>query len=185
MKLIFILFITIIIITIFVKNMVIKGIKFLDDLYTLNSSMKNNMIKQYGDNGEGTISEILCRLNNKYGVIFENDIIISNLQIDHIARYKNIIFVIETKNWKGRISGRKFDTKWKQDNKGYVNYYRNPILQNEKHVDILKNGNNKYSYNGCEFINLVVFIRNRNIPRFKNVISDDMLYNYIVDIIES
>lgn len=58
-------------------------------------------------------------------------------QIDHIVVSKYGIFVIETKQYNGYITGSKYDMKWerKVGNKKY--YYSNPIRQNYGHVKAL------------------------------------------------
>lgn len=57
-------------------------------------------------------------------------------QIDHIVINKNGIFVIETKNYSGRIYGREEQLEWTQVLKyGKVkNKLYNPIKQNKTHV---------------------------------------------------
>ena len=74
---------------------------------------------------------------NKYIVL--NDIMIlingKTYQIDHVVLSKYGIFVIETKQYNGYITGDKYDNKWVRhlkDNKKV--YYTNPIRQNYGHV---------------------------------------------------
>ena len=71
-------------------------------------------------------------------------------QIDHILINKNGIFVIETKNYSGRIYGDEHSNEWTQVlNYGKVKYkLYNPIKQNATHIyrlkEVVKNKNIKY-----------------------------------------
>ena len=83
---------------------------------------------------------------NKYIVL--NDIMIEvngkTHQIDHIVLSKYGIFVIETKQYNGYITGDKYDKKWVRHLKGNnVIYYINPIRQNYGHVKAI-----------CELLNI-------------------------------
>lgn len=56
-------------------------------------------------------------------------------QIDHIVVSKYGIFVIETKQFNGYITGDKYDKKWVRHFKGNKKmYYTNPVRQNYGHV---------------------------------------------------
>src|SRR5690554_6477488 len=62
------------------------------------------------------------------------------VQIDHLFINKNGIFVIETKNFKGRVYGNENSQKWTQvfvyGKRKYKVY--NPIRQNRTHIFYLK-----------------------------------------------
>lgn len=61
----------------------------------------------------------------------------STTQIDHIILSLYGIFVIETKNYKGRIFGKKYDKLWTQRlNRSYT--FQNPLHQNYKHICTLQ-----------------------------------------------
>ena len=83
---------------------------------------------------------------DKYVVL--NDIMLEvngkTYQIDHIVISKYGIFVIETKQYNGYITGSKYDNKWVRllKNKRVI-YYTNPIRQNYGHVKAI-----------CEFLNI-------------------------------
>lgn len=142
----------------------------------VNKIYKPYMNKVKGNIGENLIIGILDKLDDRYKVY--HDVRIGRAQIDHMVISGNLCFVIETKFWKCRIIGGRLDNKWKQvlGRRGY--WYKNPIKQNEFHIDELV-GSGRYS--GCEFINIVVFVGNKNMPKLKGVISDRELYNYVVN----
>ena len=70
-----------------------------------------------------------------------NDIMISvygkTSQIDHIVISKYGIFVIETKQYNGYITGSKYDVKWVRKVKDGEYFYQNPIRQNYGHVNAI------------------------------------------------
>ena len=95
-------------------------------------------IKIIGKAGEKHVRKELKNLDNtKYKIL--NDIMIETkngtCQIDHIVVSKYGIFVIETKQYNGYITGSKYDKKWVRHlkNKKKV-LYTNPIKQNYGHV---------------------------------------------------
>jgi len=55
---------------------------------------------------------------------------------------------------------------------------KNPIKQNEKHIQVLKDCG---EYIGYKFINVVVFVKSESIPQLKNVIMKDDLYELITE----
>ncbi|HMP76996.1 MAG TPA: nuclease-related domain-containing protein [Kiritimatiellia bacterium] len=96
-----------------------------------------------GLRGENEVAEMLAQnLDNTYYLY--NDLMIrtgfTRAQIDHLVVCPKGIFVIETKNWRGRITGDEEGRSWLQ--------YRapdlpprplsNPILQNRRHVMVLE-----------------------------------------------
>ena len=83
-------------------------------------------------------------------------------QIDHILVNRAGVFVIETKNFSGVITGAKDDDSWKHIAKhGYENMFYNPIRQNETHVKLVK----EILGNKSPIFSLVVFVNN-NKPLF-------------------
>lgn len=94
--------------------------------------------KIVGKAGEFWVKKELSKLNKQiYHVI--NDVTIQQdnftHQIDHIVVSKYGIFVIETKQYNGFISGNEYDKQWIQNKKYYIN---NPIHQNYGHVKCLE-----------------------------------------------
>lgn len=96
-----------------------------------------------GKLGENSMARQLKWLNsNEYTVL--NDLRIQHKnghtsQIDHVVVSVYGIFVIETKNYKGRISGKVSDQEWTQtfNRKSKFTFY-NPLLQNDIHVQTIE-----------------------------------------------
>lgn len=55
-------------------------------------------------------------------------------QIDHVFVSRFGVFVIETKNWSGRIHGHPLDRLWTQVFPARSKRYENPLRQNRRHV---------------------------------------------------
>ena len=98
-----------------------------------------------GEEGEQLVSLILDkdssfhRLINNLVLLGDNNV---SHQIDHILIRENGIFVIETKNHFGRITGLEDDSYWKKTYpyKGRVKTetFHNPLKQNQSHIRIIK-----------------------------------------------
>lgn len=72
-----------------------------------------------------------------------NDVFLSSrdgvTQVDHIAKVGNAIVVIETKNYKGLMYGRKWDNEWRQVfRRGKSFPAVNPVRQNDGHIKSVK-----------------------------------------------
>ena len=111
--------------------------------------------KHKGKKGEKTVAHMLNWYVEHYGGYVINDIIIpgeatKTSQIDHILLASSGIWVIETKNYSGRIYGSEYDYEWTQVlNYGNTkNRFYNPIKQNETHINNLRKllGDKKYIY---------------------------------------
>ncbi len=95
--------------------------------------------------GEARVNRILNRMANKYGGRLIYDVIVpgedgKTSQIDHILVCTHGLFVVETKNYAGRIYGNEKQHDWTQvlaygrvKNKLY-----NPLMQNYTHIRRLK-----------------------------------------------
>ena len=144
----------------------------MDDL------LEYKMRKIKGDSGENIVNNELSRLDNDYKVIY--DLRINGYQIDHLVVYDKckIVFVIETKRWTGKVTERKSDNKWEQISGSYSHWRNNPIMQNEKHIKVLSESS---EYLGYRFINVVVFVGSDSIPRLKNVVMVEDLYELITN----
>ena len=115
-----------------------------------------------GKRGEHKIARLLESLSKREEAYVINDVIVAGedgktSQIDHILFARGGIFVIETKNYSGRIYGSESQREWTQvlaygrtKNKLY-----NPVKQNQTHIYRLKEILGKqYSFISC-----VVFLR--------------------------
>jgi len=100
---------------------------------------------KYGANIKGLIGELAVanRLSSlapdQYQVI--NNVLIrtnyGSTQIDHVVVSLYGIFVIETKNYKGWITGDEFSEEWTKNMYGKKYRFRNPLKQNYAHVKAL------------------------------------------------
>ena len=123
-----------------------------------------DVTKPMVNNYKGRVGE--AKVNSKLNPIFfgkVNQKQINNLilldgngkthEIDHVVIRENGIFVIETKNYKGWISGSEDQLKWTQTLYNQKNQFLNPIKQNKSHIyHVNKVLNNKYKINS-----LIVF----------------------------
>ncbi len=92
--------------------------------------------------GEHWAKQELKKLpSDKYKVL--NDVLLKNgertCQIDHIVVSPYGIFVIETKQYNGRIYGGKYDKHWiRYGKRNQKMFYENPIRQNYGHCMMVK-----------------------------------------------
>ena len=130
-----------------------------------------------GKLGERKVSKRLNKLANKYGGIVIDNVMIpdesgtKSSQIDHIYASNYGIFVVETKNYAGRIYGSDEQQNWTQvlaygnaKNKLY-----NPVKQNQTHIYRLKNALGIRD----NFVSVIVFV-NANIQ----YIESDYVYSF-------
>lgn len=91
--------------------------------------------------GEKIVASKLSKLpEQQYRVL--NDIMLrteyGTTQIDHIVISIYGIFVIETKNYKGWITGSEYGEYWTKNMYGKKYTFRNPLKQNYAHVKALE-----------------------------------------------
>ena len=123
---------------------IIKLYKLFEETPTENGAKFRDVVKDKGLQGELIVRNALGKnvAGEKYIV---NNLLISDgehksSQIDHVLINRNGIFVIETKNYSGRIYGSERDQEWTQ----VLNYGRrkykhyNPLRQNATHIYRLK-----------------------------------------------
>lgn len=103
--------------------------------------------KLYGDIGEKIVGQRLQAIVNTYGGYLYNDFCFEDeygfsSQIDHILITTGGVFIIETKNMVGTIYGDKDDEQWDyiktQNENIYEKIIRNPIIQNQGHINHLR-----------------------------------------------
>ena len=90
--------------------------------------------------GEHWVKEALGKLDkNVYNVLIDVMLVVDgkSCQIDHSVVSKYGVFVIETKQFNGYITGSKYDKKWVRHVGKKKYYYTNPIRQNYGHVKSL------------------------------------------------
>ena len=109
--------------------------------------------------GEKKISFLLWFLGSEYKTY--NDVLIKKksghtTQIDHLVISPYGIFVIETKNYTGWITGGAHNYEWTQNIWGHKYSLTNPIFQNENHIKALESVLPLFSSN--QYISIVVFL---------------------------
>lgn len=97
-----------------------------------------------GKKGENIVRRIIGRTNAKRDIyVFNNYMLFidgKSCQIDHILVDRWGVFVIETKNYSGRIYGSEYQKEWTQVlSRGRIkNKFYNPVKQNATHIYALK-----------------------------------------------
>lgn len=127
-------------------------------LFIFFSIIKWRRKRNAGEDGEKTVARILSKLpKEEYKVI--NDLLLQDSghssQIDHVVVSVYGVFVIETKNFTGDISGGPNSEFWTQNVFGSKSSFRNPIWQNQGHIAALRKVLSSI-YRGPYF-NIVVF----------------------------
>ena len=111
------------------------------------SSYDERNAKLYGDIGEKIAGQRLETVVNTYGGYLYNDFCFEDeygfsSQIDHILITLGGVFIIETKNMVGTAYGDKDAEQWRcikyQNGNIYENMIRNPIIQNQGHINHLR-----------------------------------------------
>ena len=109
--------------------------------------------------GEKAVSEILSRLPQYEYRVFNNVLLNNPLggttQIDHIVVSRFGVFVIETKNFGGKVYGRERARFWKEYFRGKEYKFYNPIRQNNTHIAVLRK--NLASFFNVPFFSVVAF----------------------------
>lgn len=112
-----------------------------------------------GELGESKVEKVLDEMNI-YHQLINNLMLMSSSgvshQIDHIFICEKGIFVIETKNYYGKMSGDPKDSIWIKEVKGKKIVVSNPLTQNKSHVRIVKSTLKE----NVEIIPAVVFVKN-------------------------
>lgn len=160
---------------------------FLKKLFkNIFTKKENDSAVSKGLEGEKTVNMILKKLNKDDYIVFKN-ITLQNdnkyAQIDHVVVSKYGIFVIETKNYSGKIYGKRQDKNWTQFIKSQKFSFYNPVKQNEQHIKVLSR-NLKEQYKDKQFIffSIVVFTGNSNIDKVQDcleVIKENELLSHI------
>ncbi|MDE5848840.1 MAG: NERD domain-containing protein [Muribaculaceae bacterium] len=107
-------------------------------LVAIVSWWKRGKARRSGKRGEKMVAKELARLRRKDYIVI-NDLMLPTSngrtsQIDHVVVSTRGIFVIETKNHAGRISGAEHAQYWQQHLSSQSRTFYNPILQNRSHL---------------------------------------------------
>lgn len=135
------------------------GERFWELLLRLKEERKQHEIQEAGNIGEQSVQNILNRIpectvfNNCY---FDDNCF--SVEVDHIVVNPYGIWVLETKNWKGKILGLIDDAEWVHRTEYTTKSEKNPIKQNEKHVRVIKKLLRNSQFRNCEIHSLIVFV---------------------------
>ena len=153
-------------------------------IYGKNAKKINRIfIKDKGIIGEDIIASILSKLDNEnYKVINDLFLKTNNIttQIDHVLISTYGIFIIETKNYSGIISGNDYSDKWNQNIYGKKYKFYNPVKQNYGHI---KGLNSILQIDENLYIPIVVFMPKAEL---KTDSKNYVIYSYqLIDLITS
>ena len=148
----------------------------------ITKSSKDYIAVEKGIEGEKIVKKLLKKLPKEYIVL--NNLLINYRdrasQIDHIILSNKGIFVIETKNYSGKIYGDTSSKYWIQKLNGKKRTFYSPLWQNKTHVNAVKlllKG-----YGDIPIYSVIIFCGRCNIKNVKsdgNVITADKLKRYI------
>ena len=148
--------------------------------YKLLASILVNNPSMQGKFGEMKVASIFHpAFFGDEGQIIINDVHINDgcdHQIDHIIILPFGIFVIETKNIKGKILGKNSDAVWNCINHKKVTTIYNPIKQNSTHVQVIK------GFLKEDHVYSVIVFSNSNKPKdvVDNVVNLEELKPYVL-----
>lgn len=134
-------------------------------------SLKNEKLtiaEKKGIEGEEKVKKLLSSLPKEYIVL--NDILLKykdiTTQIDHIVVCKKGVFVIETKNYSGKIYGDDYRKYWTQKVNRRKNTFYSPVWQNKTHVNAVKSLLKNFSY--VPVYSVITFCGQCNIKKVKS-----------------
>lgn len=120
--------------------------------------------KYSGKRGEKKVARILHTLPKEYIVL--NDLLLptsyGTTQIDHVVVSLYGVFVIETKDYSGIISGGEFEETWTKNVYGNKYPMPNPIRQNKVHIAAVAKVLSQRGI-GCKIYSIVAFSENADI----------------------
>lgn len=98
------------------------------------------LLRNKGRAGERKVSRRLNWLPKEYRIIDDLHLKFGNWtsQIDHVVVSPYGVFVIETKNYTGIITGGENSAEWTKNMYGNKYYFHNPVFQNESHVKAIR-----------------------------------------------
>ena len=115
-----------------------------------------------GEEGEDKVAEKLKNIGSEFIVLRNVNLPRTNkdpVQIDFLCISKKGIFVIEVKNWLGTITGKYEDEIWYSQIYDITNSQKNPVNQNEWHIDVLQ----RFIKQDMSFYSIIVFTDRANI----------------------
>lgn len=122
--------------------------------------------KGKGQVGEWVVGSILKGVGPGYEVLHDLTFVVDgdSTQIDHVVVSTHGVFLIETKNFQGRIFGQATDSHWTQVLGRTKRSFQNPLRQNHKHVRFLSE---HLDIKESALRPLVVFLEGAQFPKGK------------------
>lgn len=117
--------------------LILTGVAVLVVSLILKQCRKRRKRLKRGSDGEKIVHHQLLKLPKRKYKVLNNVLLPTNYgttQIDHIVISRYGIFVIETKNYRGRIFGTENDEYWTQYLYEERHKFYNPIKQNKAHL---------------------------------------------------
>ena len=104
--------------------------------------------KKAGRRGENMIANKIQNIKNDKDMWLRNIVLIyeQTTELDNVIINENGVFIIEVKNWTGKIIGNENDFKWKKYS-GYWKAIKNPIKQVKRQIYILSSFLKSYGIN--------------------------------------
>lgn len=120
--------------------------------------------KGKGKLGEFVVGTFLKQLGPGHDVLNDLTFVIDgeSTQIDHVVLSTRGVFVIETKNYQGKIFGKSHESQWTQRLGRQSFKFQNPLRQNYRHRKFLAE---KCGVKEEAIVTLVVFTGNADFPK--------------------
>lgn len=129
-----------------------------------------------GEEGEDEVAEELRYIDKKFIVLRNINLTRKNnkpVQIDFLCVSDKGIFVIEVKNWLGEISGKYDDEIWISNIYDIENEQKNPVKQNEWHIEILK----RFIKQKINFYSIIAFTDGADISKLNEHYNNSYIIN--------
>ncbi len=145
------------------KTWLLRGLLLLAGLLLLYFILwvRNRRKKHAGILGERRTARVLRRYARRHRCILLNNVYLplyeSTTEIDHLLFGSFGIAVVETKHISGTLSGRKTDETLRHTVGKAVHTMRNPIVQNQGHINNLRHHLTKQKLSATPLHSIVVF----------------------------
>lgn len=112
-------------------------------IYFLAEIFIGRMRKKFrGKIGEGVTNRLFSTLNPRKYILFKKITLPTTkgiVTVDHVLISTYGVFVVESIDWGGKVSGTKDDEKWMHiDSSGHEHYHPNPVVSNAKRVKTIQ-----------------------------------------------
>lgn len=131
--------------------------------------------------GEALVGATLARVGDEWKILHDLTFVMDgeSTQIDHVAISRFGVFVIETKNYSGKIFGKPGEPKWTQVLGRLKSQFQNPLRQNYRHTKFLSE---TLGVREEFMIPIVVFLKDASFPNGKpeGVLFVNEIKNYMI-----